>query len=78
MVKTTVQIRKETLNRLKMFKSHDRESYDFLLNKLLDESEEETLTDEEIEEIQQALKEVKEGKVFPIEQVAKEFGVTLR
>lgn len=78
MTKTTVQVSKETLNRLKMFKSHDRESYDFLLNKILDEAEEETLTDEEIGEIQEALENVKKGKVKPIEQVAKEIGIVLK
>lgn len=36
------------------------------------------LNDKEIEEIKQALEEVRKGEVFPIEQVAKEFNVVLR
>jgi len=76
MEKTTIQISGKTLERLKIFKQHERESYDNVLNNLLDEHEEETLSDEEIKEIQEALEEVKQGKTIPIELVAKEFGVT--
>ncbi len=38
---------------------------------------EETLSDEEIEDIKEALENVKEGKVESIEKVAKEIGVIL-
>ncbi len=78
MEKTTVQVNLETLERLKALKQYERESYDFVLNKLIDEYEEETLSEEEIKEIQEALEEVKKGKVTPIENVAKELGITLR
>lgn len=37
--------------------------------------EKETLNDEEI---QQSLEEVKQGEVYPIEDVAKEFGIVLK
>jgi hypothetical protein len=77
MEKTTVQIGVDTLARLKLFKRYERESYNDVLNQLLDESEEEMLTDDEVEEIKQALDEVKKGKVFSIKEVAKEFNVTL-
>ncbi len=40
--------------------------------------EEEILSDEEIEDIKTALEEVKRGEVYPIEQVAKELGITLQ
>jgi len=78
MEKTTIQISGETLERLKMFKQHEKESYDVVLNILLDESEEDVLSEEEIEEIKEALEEVKQGKTTPIEQVAKEMGITLK
>ncbi len=78
MKKTTIQVNSDTLKRLKMFKGHERESYDFVLNNLLDEAEEDTLSEEEIEDIKEALENVKRGKVKPIEQVAKELGITLR
>jgi len=79
MDKTTIQVGIPTLNRLKILKEYSRQSYEELLNKIIDEYEEdEVLSDEEIKEIEIALKNVKEGKVKPIEQVAKELGVTLR
>jgi len=78
MKKTTIQISNETLERLKLLKSFERQSYDDLLNNLIDNDEEESLSEEEIEDIKIALENVKRGKVKPIEQVAKELGVTLR
>ena len=75
---TTIQIKSETLNRLKTLKKYERESYDELLNNLLDETEEDTLTEKEIIEIQKSLEEIKTGKVYSIQEVAKELGVTLK
>ena len=78
MAKTTIQINTNTLERLKMFKKYERESYEEVLNNLLDESEEDELTEEEIEDIKEALEEVKIGKTIPIEQIAKEMGISLK
>ncbi|HLC56311.1 MAG TPA: hypothetical protein VJJ23_03695 [Candidatus Nanoarchaeia archaeon] len=78
MEKTTIQINIETLERLKGLKSMERQSYDELLNNLIDNNEEESLSEEEIEDIKIALENVKKGKIKPIEQVAKELGITLR
>ena len=78
MEKTTIQISTKTLERLKMVKQYEREPYEEVLNNLLDGVEEEILSNEEIEEIKQSLEEVKQGKVYSIEQVAKELGVTLK
>ena len=39
---------------------------------------EEVLTEEEMREIKQGLKNIREGKVFLIEDVAKELGVELQ
>jgi len=78
MEKTTIQISQETLGRLKTFKESERQPYDDVLNKLFDEVEEESLSEEEIEDIKAALENVKKGKVKPIEQVARELGIILR
>lgn len=78
MEKTTIQINFETLERLKSLKNFERQSYDELLNSLIDNCEEENLSEEEIEDIKIALENVKKGKVKPIEQVARELGITLR
>ena len=76
MDKTTIQVNCETLNRLKMLKQFS-ESYDIVLNKLIDEYGEDTLYPEEIEDIQKALEDVKRGKTIPFEEVLKENGITL-
>ena len=78
MEKTTIQINSETLGRLKNLKNFERQSYDEVLNNLIDTREEERLSEEEIEDIKIALENVKRGKVKPIEQVARELGITLR
>ena len=78
MEKTTIQINQDTLERLKSFKKYERQSYNDLLNVVFDDIEEESLNDDEIEEIQQALEDIKKGRVYPIEKVAKELGITLK
>ena len=78
MGKTTIQITSETLERLKSIKNFKRQSYDEVLNSLIDNCEEESLSEEEIEDIKIALENIKNGKVKPIEQVARELGITLR
>jgi predicted CopG family antitoxin len=78
MEKTTIQVNFETLERLKSLKNFERQSYDELLNNLINNCEEERLSEEEIEDIKIALDNVKRGKVKPIEQVAKELGIILQ
>ena len=78
MERTTIQVNLETLERLKALKNMERQSYDNLLNNLIDNCEEESLSEEEIEDIKTALENVKRGKVKPIEQVARELGIALQ
>jgi len=78
MGKTTIQINQSTLDRLKALKRYERESYDEILNNLIVEAEDETLSEEEIEDLKEALDEVKQGKTKPIEKVARELGISLQ
>jgi predicted CopG family antitoxin len=78
MEKTTIQIDRNTLERLKALKQFGRQSYSDLLSNILDNVEEETLSQEEIDDIKIALENVKRGKVKPIGQIAKELGIALR
>ncbi len=78
MEKTTIQINFETLERLKSLKNFERQSYDELLNSLINNCEKENLSEEEINEIQKGLEDVKKGKVYSIEVVAKELGIALK
>ena len=74
---TTIQIKNETLDRMKYFKKYSKESYDEIINKLIDEIEEGELTDEALKDIIEAKKEIREGKGQKIEEVAKELGIEL-
>ncbi len=74
---TTIQVKGGTLERLKFFKGASKESYDEVINKVLDEVEEGILSDETLEDIRVGLREIKEGKGEPIEKVAKELGIKL-
>jgi predicted CopG family antitoxin len=78
MEKTTIQINIETLERLKSLKHFERQSYDELLNSLINNCEEERLSEEEINEIQKGLEDVKKGRVYSIEVVARELGIALK
>ena len=78
MEKTTIQIHLETLNRLKALKNFERQSYDDVLNILINNSEEEILSEEEIEEIKQGLEDVKMGRTIPFELVLKKRGIKLK
>ncbi len=74
---TTIQLKEQTLERLKYFKEFSKESYDELINKVLDEMEEGQLTDEALNDIIEAKKEIREGKGQRIEELAKELGMNL-
>ncbi len=80
MEKTTIQISEKTLERLKGLKRYERESYDEVVNNLINEGEEE-LSEDEIEEVELALKEIREKGIkrttCRIEDVANELGVEL-
>lgn len=78
MEKTTVQINLQTLERLKALKSFERQSYDDLIHNILDHIEEESLDSDEINEIQNGLEDIKKGKVYSIESVARELGIFLK
>ena len=75
---TMIQLKKITAEKLKMFKSYKRQSYDEIINKLIQEVDEEPLTEQEIKEIEEGLEDVKAGKVESIEKVAKGYGINLK
>ncbi|MFC1682456.1 hypothetical protein ACFL0X_02480 [Nanoarchaeota archaeon] len=77
MEKTTIQIGQSTLDRLRSLKKFERESYDEVLVNLINDYEDETLSEEEIEELKEALEELKKGEVYSIEEVAEELGIEL-
>jgi len=78
MEKTTIQINLETLEKLKLLKNFERQSYDEILNNLIDNNDSETLEENEIAEIQRGLEDIKKGRVKSIEHVARELGISLK
>lgn len=78
MEKTTIQIESTTLQRLRNLKLSERQSYDEVVNKLIDTVKQESLSDEELQEIQKGLEDVRRGRVHSIESVARELGINLK
>lgn len=76
-MKTTIQIDTETLERLKQVKNNERESYNFVINRILNEFEKESLSDEEIEEIKIGLESIKQGKTISFDKLVKEMRIQL-
>lgn len=72
---TTIQLEKDTLNKLKKFKEYSRESYNEVINKLMKYKEitGPQLTEEAIKDIDEARKE----KGIPLSQSIKELGVKI-
>ncbi len=72
---TTIQIEKDTLNKLKTFKEYKRESYNEVINKLmkLKEMSELKLTEQTKKDINEARKE----KGIPLSEAIKELGVKI-
>ncbi len=72
---TTIQIEKDTLNKLKTFKEYNRESYNEVINKLmkLKEMSGLKLTEQTKKDIDEARKE----KSIPLSEAIKELGVKI-
>jgi len=78
---TTIQIKKKTRAKLEKFKSYKRETFDELVNKLIQVAEivenEPELKQEVIEEMDAAQKELNSGKWLSTAALAKKLGVSL-
>lgn len=79
---TSIQIEKSTLSKLKSFKEYRRETYDELINKLMKIIEalskrEPELKEEVIQEIEEARKEIGEGKGISTKQLVRELGLKI-
>lgn len=74
---TTIQIKEETKNKLESLKDYPRESYEEVINKLLEIVAEENmeLSEETKREIEKARKEFKLGKGISFEEVRKKAGI---
>ncbi len=72
---TTVQISRELLERLKMMKMHNRESYEDIIWDLIEDRME--LSDETKKDIAEAERDIESGHVYDWEEVKKELKINV-
>jgi predicted transcriptional regulator len=73
---TTIQVQPEVKDRLELLKRHPRESYNEVIERLLESRiDEEPLSEEEIRGIEEALEDIRKGRIHTEEEIKREFGV---
>jgi len=74
---TTIQLGKKTKAKLEKMKIFSRESYDDVVNRLVNivEEEEDALSKETIKNIEEGLADIKAGRVYTSKQVKKKLGL---
>ncbi|NLW49204.1 MAG: hypothetical protein GXY86_17965 [Firmicutes bacterium] len=73
---STIYIRSDLKEQLSNLKTHPRESYSAVIERLLSCAiDPDPLTTEEIAGIEEALEDIKAGRVHTEEEIMKEFGV---
>ncbi|MCW6168967.1 MAG: hypothetical protein LVQ96_03980 [Thermoplasmatales archaeon] len=71
-MKTTIQIKKDLKEKLNALRLYPNESYDSVIRRLSELAEdEEPLSKDTIEKIEMSLKDIKEGRVYTIDEVRK-------
>lgn len=74
---TTICIDPKVKDRLTSLKRHSRESYSSVIERLVNTAiDEETLSDEAIQGIEEALEDIKHGRLHSEEEILKEFDLT--
>jgi predicted transcriptional regulator len=73
---TTIQLQPEVKASLDQLKKHPRESYNDVIKRLVDTRiDEEPLSEEAMEGIEEALQDIRKGRLHTEEEIKKEFGV---
>lgn len=73
MATTTIQLSSELLNRLKMMKLHEKESYEDLIWDLIEDRME--FSEETKQNIAQSERDIKEGRTISLEDLKKKMGM---
>ena len=73
MVVSTIQIREETKKTLQSMKLHPRETYEEVIERMIEDLSE--LNEQTIAEIEEARKEIEYGKFVTHEQIKKDLGL---
>lgn len=75
-METTIQIKRDLKDRLTSLKLYPNESYDSVIRRLSELAiDDEPLSKETIERIEASLKDIKEGKVYTMDEVKKRIGI---
>ena len=73
---TTVWITPENKSRLEGLKRHPKESYNDVIARLIDMAvDDEPLSEEAIRGIEEALEDIRSGRLYSEDEIRKEFGV---
>ena len=70
---TSIQVSTQLLDKLRLMKIHEKESYENLIWDLVEDRME--LSEETKKDILQSEKEIKQGKTISIEEIKKELGL---
>jgi len=73
---TTIQLQPEVKDSLDLLKRHPRESYNEVIRRLIEaRMDEEPLSEKAIEGIEEALEDIRKGRLHTEEEIKEEFGV---
>jgi len=73
---TTIRVNIETKKKLEKLKLHPRESFEEVLERLVENFyDKNPLSEETIEKIERALKDIKKGRIYPTEEVRRRLGI---
>lgn len=76
MQSTSIRIRSDTRDSLSRLKRHPRESFDDVINRLIDSAiDDEPLGEETLQAIEKSLKEYREGIYYTHEEILADLGV---
>lgn len=75
MATTTVRISTQTKKKLEKMKIFERESYEDVIERLINIASDEPLSEEEIKQIEASLRDIKEGRVLSLEEAERMWSV---
>jgi len=73
---TTIYIREDLKGRLNSLKQNPKESYNDVIERLVSRAvDDEPLSEEAIKGLEEALEEIRQGRLIPEEEIMKKYGV---
>lgn len=72
---TTIQLDEKIKEKLEEMKTNPRETYSSVIEKLIENEENEELSPQTIKNIEEALEDVKKGRVYSTKDVKKRLGI---